>query len=72
MRLFFNKVVGRRCCRISSQHIFFTYTITATICFTEEVERHVLQEVQEGRLDRRHQGVLAHPENKEKIIVVFG
>lgn len=39
---------------------------------TEEVRGHVLPEVQEDHLVQRHQGVLAHPENKEKTITSFG
>lgn len=33
---------------------------------TKEVRGHFLPEAQEGHLVQRHQGVLAHPENKEK------
>lgn len=33
---------------------------------TEEVRGYVLQEVQEDHLGQKHQGVLVHPENKEK------
>ncbi len=45
---------------------FLNYIQKLQIFFiSEEVRQHVLQEVQEGHLDQKPQGVLAHPENKE-------